>query len=168
MTDKSKFPKIIAALATALGLKPEQTVVIDSALNAELGGTEEIKPTEPTEAEKAAKAAEIKTIVDAAVAEAVAAKDAEKQAAIDVAVKGVHDLYAAREAVSDKVGMTTLDSAEATYRFALDKSGVEHKSVVADALPALWEATIKTPVKDSAPPSDVDFSNLFRSHIRKG
>ena len=117
---------------------------------------------------KQREAAKIKVVVDAAIAEAVANKDTEIKTAVDSAVKLVHDLYAAREAVSNKVGMTTLDSAEATYRFALDKSGVEHKTLIADALPALWEATSKIKVSDSAPESEVDFTNVFNSHIRKG
>jgi len=169
---KSKFPKIIAALATVFSLKPEQTVALDSALNDELGEPEVIETPEQIEADRiaaeTAKANEIKVVVDAAIAEATANKAAEIKAAVDSAVKEVHDLYAAREAVSNKVGITALDSAEATYRFALDKSGVEHKTLVADALPALWEATSKIKVSDSAPASEFDVSNLFNSHIRKG
>lgn len=171
MTEKSKFPKILAALATIFSLKPEQTSVLDSALTDELGGTEEAPApaiTEPTEAEKAeaARLANEKAIADAAAAEQ--AVEGRIKAAVDAAVKEVHALYAAREAVAEKVGITALDSAEATYRFALDKSGVDHKSIVADALPALWTATNKLKVQDSRPESTVDFSNAFSSHIRKG
>ena len=54
MTDKSKFPKIIAALATIFSLKPEQTVTLDSALNAELGEPEVIKTPEQIEADRVA------------------------------------------------------------------------------------------------------------------
>ncbi len=172
MTDKSKFPKIAAAFAAVFGLKPEQTVALDAALYDELGETEVIKTPEQIEADRVAaetaEAAKIKVVVDAAIAEAIANKDEEIKTAVDSAVKEVHDLYAAREAVSNKVGMTTLDSAEATYRFALDKSGVEHKTLVADALPALWEVTNKVKVSDSAPVSEIDVPNLFNSHIRKG
>jgi len=168
---KSKFPALIAALSSVFSLKPEQATVLDTALNAELGGTEEITP-DPDAAAKAEadRVAAEKAIADQAIADE-AARKAEVQTLVDEAVKAaearVHALYAAREAVSDKVGITALDSAEATYRFALDKSGVAHASIVADALPALWEATNKSKVQDSAPVT-IDVSNIFSSHIRKG
>lgn len=171
MTDKTKFPRLIAAFATVFGLKPEQATALDTALNAELGEQPAPAPVvEPTaeekEAAEAAKAAEIQVAVDAAVTEVKATAEADKKAAVDAAVKEVHALYAARDAVSNKVGVTALDSAEATYRFALDKAGVAHASLAADALPALWEATNKTVAQDSAP--TVEIPNIFNSHIRKG
>ena len=171
MTDKTKFPRLIAAFATVFGLKPEQATALDTALNAELGEQPAPAPVvEPTaeekEAAEAAKATEIQVAVDAAVTEVKATAEADKKAAVDAAVKEVHALYAARDAVSNKVGVTALDSAEATYRFALDKAGVAHATLAADALAALWEATNKTVVQDSAP--TVEIPNIFNSHIRKG
>lgn len=53
------------------------------------------------------------------------------------AVARVNALHAAREAVAPLVGVVALDSAEAVYRFALDKAGVTHKDVHASALPSL-------------------------------
>jgi hypothetical protein len=54
----------------------------------------------------------------------------------------------AREAVAEKVGLIALDSstntAEAVYRFALDKLEVDHKATPASALPALYAAATKS------------------------
>lgn len=170
MTDKSKFPRIIAALATALGLKPEQTLAIDTALNAELGGETAIEDpkvaADKAEADRLVADQAAKDAADKVEADKVA-QDAAVKVAVDTAVANTHALYAAREAVSNKVGVTALDSAEATYRFALDKSGVTHAALAADTLPALWEATNKPAAQDAALLA-VDVSNVFSSHIRKG
>jgi hypothetical protein len=169
MSDKLKFPRIMAALQAALGLKPEHAAAVDSALAVELA--EKVDP-EAVAAELKA-AADAKTAEDTKLAEQAAAQDAVIKSAVDSAVASVHALYAAREAVSVKVGVTALDSAEATYRFALDKSGADHSKIAADALPALWEATVKVPAKslDIAPEvTDFDLSKLFpgSTYIRKG
>jgi hypothetical protein len=168
MTEKSKFPKILAALAAVFSMKPEQQLIIDEALQAELGDKPAPVVTEPTEAEKAeaVRLAQEKQVADEAAAEEMIKGRIKTE--VDAAVKEVHALYAAREAVSEKVGVTTCDSAEATYRFALEKSGVDHATIVADALPALWTATNKLKIHDSRSESTVDFSNAFSSHIRKG
>lgn len=172
MTEKLKFPRIVAALQAAFGLKPEHALAVDSALIAELPAP--VEPVvEKTAEQIAAEAAEAK-----AQSEAVekAASDALKSA-VDAAVadteKRIHALYAAREAVAPKVGATSLDSAEATYRFALEKSGAPHTGVAADALPALWEATLKVSkaAEDSLPiVGDLDMHAIFpgTSYIRKG
>lgn len=168
MSDKLKFPRIIAALQTALGLKPEQALAVDSALVAEL--PEAPAPVVEKTAEQLAAEATEKTAADEAEKKA---RENEVKAAVDAAVAATHALYAAREAVAEKVGVTSLDSAEATYRFALEKTGASHAGVAADALPALWQATVKVPegsAKDSAfDLPELDINKLFSvSHIRKG
>ena len=175
MSDKLKFPRLITALTAALGLKPEQAAAVDSAVEAELSPkvTEPAKTAEQIAAEEKA-AADAKAASDA---EADKAQEAIIKAAVDEAVasaeKRLHALYAAREAVAPKVGVTSLDSAEATYRFALEKSGADHSKIAADALPALWEATVKTASKgfeDAAPVEPFDMAKLFpgSTYIRKG
>lgn len=176
MSDKLKFPRIIAALGAALGLKPEQQLAVDSALSVELsemGATEAAAIVEKTAEEIAVEqAAQVAADEQAKTEREVAIKTA-VDSAVDSAVARVHALYAAREAVSVKVGVTALDSAEATYRFALDKSGATHEGVAADALPALWEATVKvskSASEDAAPVEAFDMSKLFpgSTYIRKG
>lgn len=176
MSDKLKFPRIIAALGAALGLKPEQQLAVDSALSVELsemGATEAAAIVEKTAEEIAVEqAAQVAADEQAKTEREVAIKTA-VDSAVDSAVAQVHALYAAREAVSVKVGVTALDSAEATYRFALDKSGATHEGVAADALPALWEATVKvskSASEDAAPVEAFDMSKLFpgSTYIRKG
>ena len=173
MTDKLKFPRIIAALQAALGLKPEQAVAVDSALGEELP---QVAPVVEKTAEQIAAEAAEKTAQDEATKQAQA--DAIKSA-VDSAVadteKRIHALYAAREAVAPKVGVTSLDSAESTYRFALDKSGTAHTEVAADALPALWDATLKVSERavsnDAAHNvADLDLAKIFSgvTYIRKG
>lgn len=170
MSDKLKFPRIIAALQVALGLKPEQTVALDTAFAAELSekGEPVVKSEDELVAEKAAldaKAKKDKEDAEKASCDAI-------KVAVDSAVASIHALYAAREAVAPKVGVTALDSAEATYRFALGKSGATHEGVSADALPALWEATVKVskPAQDAAIVEQFDMSKVFpgSSYIRKG
>jgi hypothetical protein len=80
-------------------------------------------------------------------------------------------LVTAREAVAPKVGIVTLDSAEAVYRFALDAAKIPHKDVPASALPALYAATANlTIATDAAPPARVDVRDIFPglSLIRRG
>lgn len=174
MSDKFKFPRVIAALQTALGLKPDQALAVDSAFHMDLHTAEVAKPDEKTPEQLAAEKVAQDQAAELAAAAAKAELDATVKAAVDSAVAGVHALYAAREAVSTKVGVTSLDSAEATYRFALDKSGVSLEGVSADALPALWDATVKVQTaasKDSAPSADdFDLLKVFpgTSYIRKG
>ncbi len=111
--------------------------------------------------------ATVKVTVDAAVAAAregyVLATDAATarteygvKIAADAAL-AVHALYAARDAVAEKAGavnLETLKTAEAVYRYALDKLTVPHKDVPAEALAALYTASARTPVvvtTDAAP-----------------
>lgn len=173
MSDKLKFPRIIAALQVALGIKPEQATALDTALAAELD-EKVVAPVvaEPTAEEVAAKQAEDAAAAEKAKQEAELAVQGITKTAVDAAVAAIHALYAAREAVASKVGVTSLDSAEATYRFALEKSEVTHTGISADALPALWDATVKVskPALDAAPVEDFDLSKVFPglSYIRKG
>lgn len=111
-------------------------------------------------------------VVKQVVADAVAAAtkdmipkaDAEKLAA-DAATAARADtvaLYDAREVVAPKVGVVALDSAEAVYRFALDKAGVPHKDVPASALAALYAGATAAPiVQDAAPAKSVNASEYF-------
>lgn len=188
MSSKSKFP-LFASIVALLGLKPEQVTALDAAIEADakdafpepkdkkkskkkMGAEAESEEEEESEAEDSEdlEAAD-KAAKDAADKTAKEAKDAEIKTAVDAAIKATHDLYAARDAVADKVGVTALDSAEATYRFALDKAGVAHAGVAADALPVLWTAS--NTKSDSAPAQDsaaLDMISIFPglSLIRKG
>ncbi len=101
---------------------------------------------------------EFKIAIDAAIAEAtkeyVTKTDADKLA-LDAATAAraeaaapVHALYAARDTVADKVGAVNLEThktAEAVYRYALDKLTVPHKDVPAEALAALYTASARAP-----------------------
>jgi hypothetical protein len=103
--------------------------------------------------------ATVKITVDAAIATAregyVLKADADKLA-LDAATAAraesdapVHALYAARDAVADKAGLVNLNehkTAEAVYRYALDKLSVPHKDVPAEALAALYSASAWAPV----------------------
>lgn len=121
----------------------------------------------------AADEATVKLAVDAAVAAAVAdmvPKATAAQMATDAAA-AVHALYAARVAVEPTVGVTALDSAELTYRMALDHLKVEHKDIPAAALAALYTQSAKAAAptqvaQDAALPFDPTILGL--SHIRKG
>jgi hypothetical protein len=101
-------------------------------------------------------AAAVQLAIDAAVAMArqekagwIKPEDAKKMAAD--AAADVHALYAAREAVAADVGdVVTLDSAEAVYRFALDKRGIPHKEVPAAALAALYAGVKAAPLASDA------------------
>jgi uncharacterized protein len=85
--------------------------------------------------------------------------DAQKLAtdAATAARADVHALYAARADVEPKVGDVALDSAEAVYRFALDKLGVTHAELPAAALAPLFAGVKNAPVQDGAPPRKAPF-----------
>lgn len=105
---------------------------------------------------------------DEALAAAVKAEKDARDAAVKTAVDSTHALYAARNAVADKVGATALDSAEATYRFALDHVKVEHKDVPASALAALYSASAKTTPAIAVDAKPFNISDLFPSLPRRG
>lgn len=95
------------------------------------------------------------------------------QDAAAAASASVHALYAARQAVETTVGVCALDSADAVYRFALDHLKVDHKTIDASALPALFETSAKAATGapavalDAAPTGKFDPKILGLSHIRK-
>ncbi len=171
-----KRPKIFAALSAIFDTiaKPEQLTALDAALDEELPAAEdEFPPKKKSDEEeddkksKAASDAAIATAVAAATAGMVTREDAQKMA--NDAAQGVIATFKAREAVAPKVGVVNLDTAEAVYRFALDKAGIDHKAITADALPALWEAMQKAApavAQDANPATTV--RDLFPTHIRKG
>lgn len=189
MFDKLKFPKIVAALFSALSITPkaESALALDAALESEISIDAKkesvVEPVkEMTEDEKVAKAKKDKEDSEAAekaeserkAAEACA-MDAKINEAVTAAVAAaearVHSLYAAKGAVESVVGDVSLDSAEKVYRFALTKVGVEHEAVAADALPALWDSSQKSGVSlDRARPEPLDITALFPGIglIRKG
>ncbi len=95
-------------------------------------------------APKPAQDAAVQLAVDAAVTLAtkdMISKTAATQMAADARAE-VLALFAAREAVAPKVGVVALDTAEAVYRFAMDKAGIAHKDVPAAALASLYDAAI--------------------------
>lgn len=140
----------------------------------------------PPSAQKGTKAphaqdeAAVKLAQDAAVAAAVAdaLKDTVPKAtaaqmatdAATAATAAVHALYAARTAVEATVGVTALDSAELTYRMALDHLKVDNKDIPATALAALYTASTKAAPAQLATDAAVVFdpSILGTTHIRKG
>jgi hypothetical protein len=170
-----KRPKIFEALSAIFGTlaKPEQLAALDCALDEELKPAEDEFPakTKDEEEDKAKKEgasdAAIAAAVTVATAGMVSREDAQKMA--NDAAQGVIETFKAREAVASKVGVVNLDSAEAVYRFALEKSGIDHKAIAADALPALWAAMQKAAPAislDAKPATNV--RDLFPTHIRKG
>lgn len=78
------------------------------------------------------------------------ANDAAAKATTD-AVSKVNALHAAREAVKPLVGVVAMDSAEAVYRFALEKEGVALDGVHETAYPALVQSRIA--LKTATPPA---------------
>lgn len=123
----------------------------------------------------AADAATVKAAVDVAVAEATkefVKKDeaaAATKLAVDAAIAATNDLHAARLAVAPTVGNdVALDSAEAVYRFALDKLKIEHKDVPASALKSLYTVAVKKAVAPLASDAKiVKAEDIFSfSHIR--
>lgn len=104
----------------------------------------------------ASDAATVQLAVDAAVQAAtkdLITPDAARQMAADAALSAsadVHALYAARHAVEPTAGIVALDSAEAVYRFALDKLTVPHQDVPAAALAALYAGVKGAPLAADA------------------
>jgi hypothetical protein len=190
MFDKLKFPKIVAALFSALNVAPkaESALALDAALESEIVVDAKKEPVieqakELTEDEKVAKAKKDKEDSDAAEKVAKEKADADAcamdakindavTAAVTAAEARVHGLYAAKSAVQEAVGEVSLDSAEKVYRFALTKVGVEHEAVAADALPALWDSNKKPSgvSLDAARHEPFDIAALFPGIglIRKG
>jgi uncharacterized protein len=79
-------------------------------------------------------------------------------AKIAAAVTANNALHTARTEVEPILGKVTMDSADAVYRAALDKLGVDHKDIPASALPAILKlardkASASTP---AAPAMDED------------
>ncbi len=74
------------------------------------------------------------------------AMDAAIKAAVAANTQAMNDLHQARRDVAPMVGECALDSAEAVYRFALDKAGVPTAGVHASAL-----ATLVTLTKERKP-----------------
>lgn len=190
MFDKLKFPKIVAALFSALSITPkaESALALDAALESEISIDAKKEPViepvkELTEDEKVAKAKKEKDDSDAAekaknekVAAEACAMDAKISDAVTAAVTAaearIHGVYAAKVAVEEVVGDVSLDSAEKIYRFALTKVGVEHEAITADALPALWTSSQKPSnvSLDAARHEPFDIAKLFPglALIRKG
>src|SRR5882724_2209769 len=191
MFDKLKFPKIVAALFSALNITPkaESALALDAALESEI--VVDAAKTEPvveavkelTEDEKVAKAKKDKEDSEAAAKVAKEKEDAAScamdakineavAAAVTAAESRVYALCAAKSDVEEVVGDVSLDSVEKVYRFALTKVGVEHEAVAADALPALWGSSQKPSgvSLDSARHEPFDITALFPGIglIRKG
>lgn len=182
-----KRPKIFDALSQILSTlaKPEQLTALDAALDEELEpkAADEFPPKKDDDKDddKAAedkRATHAKGAADADIA-AAAAKATEGMVTRDEAQKMANDAaqsviatFKAREAVAPKVGVVnTLDRAEAIYRFAMDKCGIEHKDIPADALAATWAAIQKgapAVAADSAAKGTSNVHDLFPTHIRKG
>lgn len=85
----------------------------------------------------------------------------------------VHALYAARDAVAEKAGVVNLEThktAEAVYRYALDKLSVPHKDVPAEALAALYAASVKTPAPTAQDAAPFNVRELFPylSNVTRG
>lgn len=116
--------------------------------------------------------ATVKITVDAAVAAARAesagwVKPDDVKIAVDAAradaAAPVHALYAARDAVAEKCGLVNIaeyKTAEAVYRYALDKLTVPHKDVPAEALAALYAAA-RAPVVIVADATPFNARGLF-------
>lgn len=172
-----KRPKIFEALSAIFGTlaKPEQLAALDMAMDEELKPVEVKHCVDDSDEEKAKKEAAAKAANDAAISAAVSKategmvtrEEAQKMASD--AAQAVIDTFKAREAVAPKVGIVNLDTAEAVFRFALEKSGIDHKGIAADALPALWEAMQKaTPAVSLDTKATTNVRDLFPTHIRKG
>lgn len=78
-------------------------------------------------------------------------RDADKKAAMDAAIKTAEDqavarvtaLFEAREMVKPLVGVVAMDSAEAVFKHALDKSGVDTKGVHSSAYKSMVGLVLK-------------------------
>ncbi len=177
-----KFAKLLAALRAAIpSLTDESAVALDAALTAEVG--EPVKPVvmdaaaviaaheaTPEFKAKYVLATDSATAVAAETAKLAPAVEAARAAARAEALADSNALHAARAAVASKVGACALDSAEAVYRFALDKVGVAHKDIPATALSALYEASTKAVTSDAATAKPFSITELIPglSLIRKG
>lgn len=118
---------------------------VAAAPNAPVGGAP--KPS----MDEAAVEARVATAVAAAregyvlATDTVLKPDAERLATDAAAI--VHALYAAREAVAERTGLVNIaeyKTAEAVYRYALDKLSVSHKDTPAVALAELYTASTRT------------------------
>lgn len=115
-------------------------------------------------------AAAVQVAIDAAVAAArdgYVEKGTSDALALDAAATAaapVHALYAARDAVAERTGLvniTELKTAEAVYRYALDKLTVPHKDVPAEALAALYTASARAPVVVTADAAPFNARDVF-------
>ena len=85
-------------------------------------------------------------------------RDADKKAAMDAAIKTAEDsavarvtaLFEAREMVKPLVGVVAMDSAEAVFKHALDKSGVDTKGVHSSAYKSMVGLVIKQKAQPQA------------------
>lgn len=186
-----KRPKIFDAISAIFRTiaNPDQLKALDAELP-KLGAAldEELDQAAEDEAMKKKREDEEKAAADKRATHAMGAADAEIAAAVakategmvtreeaqkmaNDAAQGVIATFKAREAVAQKVGVVNLDTAEAVYRFAMDKCGIEHKDLAADSLAATWAAIQKgTPsaAADSAAKGTTNVHDLFPTHIRKG
>jgi hypothetical protein len=89
---------------------------------------DESAPVEP-----GPKTGEVGAALDAAIKAGTVVSKADAQAMVDAArldtVAAINALHGARDAVKPLVGVVTMDSAEAVYRFALDHAKVDHKNI---------------------------------------
>lgn len=88
-----------------------------------------------------------------------AALDASIKKAEDRAVARVEALHVARDEVKPLVGVVAMDSAEAVYKFALDKSGVSIEGVHPSAFRALVKAELRTRARPATPVFATDAAN---------
>ncbi len=83
-----------------------------------------------------------KTAMDQSIIRKQARKIAQDE--VNKALAANDALHAARRAVEPVVGVVTMDSAEAVYRFALDHLDVDHKGLPASALPTVYALATKS------------------------
>lgn len=184
-----KFPKLAAALKALIPtVKDEQLLAFDAAAceeakdafpdkddeekkakdakEAEEKAAADKKAADEAEEEKKKKEAEDKAR-DEAAGVSPGPKDGERGAALDAAIKSAEDravarveaLHVAREEVKPLVGVIALDSAEAVYRFALDKAGVDVKGVHTSAYGSLVRAELRARAKTATPVRAFDAAN---------
>lgn len=169
-----KRPAVLAAVLAALNVTatPEQQLALDAALDASLKAAEDEaeEARKRKAAEDAAKCEPSKmtpAAMDAAISTAIAAggfiskTEAERLAndAANAAVARVNALHKAREDVKPLVGIVAMDSAEAVYRFALEKSQVALDGVPPAAFGALVEQVKARKVATPAPSTAPKFAN---------
>ncbi len=177
-----KRPRLLATLL-ALGVLPEGTLdkegqlALDAKLEAmtakDCSAEEDMEDDPENPGKKRKKGSKMAS--DAQIEAAIVAKgfiskaDAEKLAsdaatrATADAVAHVNALHVAREAVKPLVGVVAMDSAEAVYKFALEKEGVALDGVPAGAYAALVAQRVSlkssTPVPVKSAPFAVDAAN---------